>query len=198
MNEAWERLCAVGGWFAITQGGPQRLPESSGGVTAFKFRDPDGHPLELLAFPAGNTPPRWQEPRHREIFLGIDHSAICVTDTAVSRVFYEHLGFKVSARSQNCGPEQERLDAVLGARVEVTALAPLDTGPHVELLCYHAQTRRPSKASKANDIAATRLVLELCGSPAEGDGYPRNIQDPDAHQLTIIPAISVGRGPDDA
>lgn len=36
-----------------------RLPESSGGVTAFKFRDPDGHPLELLAFPDGKVPSRW-------------------------------------------------------------------------------------------------------------------------------------------
>ena len=27
----------------ISLGGPQRLPASSGGVQAFKFRDPDGH-----------------------------------------------------------------------------------------------------------------------------------------------------------
>jgi catechol 2,3-dioxygenase-like lactoylglutathione lyase family enzyme len=34
----------------ITVDGPQRLPASSGGVLAFKFRDPDGHPFELVQF----------------------------------------------------------------------------------------------------------------------------------------------------
>ena len=38
---------------AISVGGPQTLPEEDGRVRAFKFRDPDGHPLELLYFPAG-------------------------------------------------------------------------------------------------------------------------------------------------
>ncbi len=36
-----------------TTGGPQRLPPASGSVAAAKFRDPDGHPLELLEFPRG-------------------------------------------------------------------------------------------------------------------------------------------------
>ncbi len=35
----------------ISRGGAQVLPASSGGVRAFKFRDPDGHALELIAFP---------------------------------------------------------------------------------------------------------------------------------------------------
>src|SRR6185312_10687214 len=198
MNEAWRHLGAVGGWSAITQGGPQHLPQSSGGVTAFKFRDPEGHPLELLSFPAGNAPPRWQGALRKYIFLGIDHSALCVADSAVSRTFYEGLGFTISAHALNCGPEQERLDDVPGARVEVTALAPRDRGPHIELLCYRGQTRHQPVVSKNNDTAATRLVLELCGPPTEGDEPPRGIQDPDAHRLTIIPAISICRGPDDA
>jgi catechol 2,3-dioxygenase-like lactoylglutathione lyase family enzyme len=46
MSKAYQRLSTVGGWVAISTDGPQRLPRSSGGVTAFKFRDPDGHPLE--------------------------------------------------------------------------------------------------------------------------------------------------------
>src|SRR5687768_4765831 len=36
--------------------GPQRLPDwntSAGGIRAFYFRDPDGHPLEILQFPEG-------------------------------------------------------------------------------------------------------------------------------------------------
>ncbi len=34
----------------ISIGGPQLLPVNTGGVSAVKFRDPDGHPLELLSF----------------------------------------------------------------------------------------------------------------------------------------------------
>ena len=45
----------------ISHGGPQLLPASSGGVRAFKFRDPDGHPLELLQFP---------DQRHAECLAG--------------------------------------------------------------------------------------------------------------------------------
>ncbi len=59
------RLCSVDGWTAISTDGPQRLPPSSGGVAAFKFRDPDGHPLELLAFPDRKWPAHWQSPAER-------------------------------------------------------------------------------------------------------------------------------------
>ena len=51
MGRACERLSAHGGWTTISTDGPQLLPASSGGVTAYKFRDPEGHPLELIAFP---------------------------------------------------------------------------------------------------------------------------------------------------
>ena len=48
MDAAHARVQAHGGATAITEGGPQRLPPSSGGVTAWKFRDPDGHLLLLV------------------------------------------------------------------------------------------------------------------------------------------------------
>lgn len=51
MSRAIARLGAATGWRPISLDGPQRLPASAGGVTAFKFRDPEGHPLELLFFP---------------------------------------------------------------------------------------------------------------------------------------------------
>ena len=50
MAAAYAQLRAQPGWSAISIGGPQVLPPASGNVTAFKFRDPEGHPLELLAF----------------------------------------------------------------------------------------------------------------------------------------------------
>jgi catechol 2,3-dioxygenase-like lactoylglutathione lyase family enzyme len=43
--------------------GPQELPAwnpNAGGIRAVYFRDPDGHPLELIQFPRGKGDPRWQ------------------------------------------------------------------------------------------------------------------------------------------
>jgi catechol 2,3-dioxygenase-like lactoylglutathione lyase family enzyme len=128
---AYQRLLSAGGWTAISADGPQRLPVSSGGVTAFKFRDPDGHPLELLAFPDGQLPRHWQARSSGNLFLGIDHSAISVANSAASIAFYEALGLRVAARSLNRGPGQELLDAVLHAQVEVTALEPEQAAPHL-------------------------------------------------------------------
>jgi catechol 2,3-dioxygenase-like lactoylglutathione lyase family enzyme len=92
METAYSRLCACAGWTAITRGAPQRLPVSSGGVTAFKFRDPEGHPLELIAFPPDNVPRRWrQAPDRNGPCLGIDHSAIGVSRTAGSVAFYRQV-----------------------------------------------------------------------------------------------------------
>ncbi|MCS6329566.1 MAG: VOC family protein, partial [Nitrospira sp.] len=42
---------------------PQTIPRSNvaaAGIKAMKFRDPDGHNLELLWFPDGKGHPRWQ------------------------------------------------------------------------------------------------------------------------------------------
>jgi catechol 2,3-dioxygenase-like lactoylglutathione lyase family enzyme len=171
METAYSRLCACAGWTAITRPAPQRLPAGSGGVTAFKFRDPEGHPLELIAFQPGNVPPRWREvPDAHSPFLGIDHSAIVVSGTAQSVAFYQQvLGFSVARGSLNRGREQEQLDAVPGALVEVTALDPgSDSPPHLELLCYRspARPRTAPAALRSNDIAATRLTLEVDDLPA--------------------------------
>ncbi|MGH7011549.1 MAG: VOC family protein, partial [Caulobacteraceae bacterium] len=48
---AWARAREAGA-VLISAEGPVRLPASAGGVTAVKFRDPEGHPLEFLQFPA--------------------------------------------------------------------------------------------------------------------------------------------------
>ena len=79
---AYQRLISFGGWTAISTDGPQQLPASSGGVTAFKFRDPDGHPLEFLGFSDGQMPAYWKMKANGNLFLGIDHSAISVADSA--------------------------------------------------------------------------------------------------------------------
>jgi catechol 2,3-dioxygenase-like lactoylglutathione lyase family enzyme len=185
MPRAYGRLCALSGWSAISEGGPQRLPAASGGVTAYKFRDPEGHPLELLEFASTAVPPRWRVAPAAEPCVGIDHSAICVADSARSIAFYEALGLERVAHTLNRGPAQQRLDGVVAASVEVTALAPREPGPHVELLCYHTGGGAGG-ALHSNDIAATRLVFERGGGAAEAAAAPpRRLLDPDHHQLVI-------------
>ena len=181
------QLAQASGWTPITQGGPQQLPASSGGVSAFKFRDPQGHPLELLAFPDDATPACWRKARAAGPFLGIDHSAISVADTARSIAFYAGLGLTVSARSLNQGPSQGRLDQLDLPVVAVTALSPANAVPHVELLCYRrAENAAPSELH-ANDVAATVLVFAPAARPSPADtGHGvENLVDPDGHHLTI-------------
>jgi catechol 2,3-dioxygenase-like lactoylglutathione lyase family enzyme len=193
INAAYQRLVSAGGWMAISTDGPQQLRASSGGVTAFKFRDPDGHPLELLEFPSDRMPPYWQSRSQASLFLGIDHSAISVADGAASIAFYDRLGFRVAGHSFNNGPEQERLDAVRHVQVEVTALEPQQATPHVELLCYRSIPRGISSSVRGNDVAATRLMFHVDGSSA-GSGHPRGLIDPDGHRLVISAPVN-GRSP---
>ncbi len=178
MAAAQRALGQVQGWEPISRGGPVTLPAASGGATAFKFRDPEGHPLELIRFRDGV----WSDGPAAApgvIFRGIDHSAITVADTGRSVGFYEGLGFSVSGGQVNRGDEQVRLDDVAGAVVEVTALRPPGGAPpHLELLCY----REPGTLIEAVDndgTRATRLVLRG-GERAEDER-----RDPDGHLMVF-------------
>ena len=86
MTAAYANLQVLQNWTAISRW-PANSPPSSGGVTAFKFRDPEGHPLELLTFAPGPKSARWSL-RSDNNYLGIDHSAISVADTDRSVAFY--------------------------------------------------------------------------------------------------------------
>ena len=187
MARAFQRLSAVEGWTTISTDGPERLPAASGGVTAFKFRDPDGHPLEFLAFAEGKTPTHWRARPPGELFLGIDHTAIVVADVARSILFYSGLSFEVAARSHNRGPEQDRLDAAPHADVDVVKLEPPVKTPHIELLRY----QRPDGEApplQANDVAASRTVLEE-NVPSEVR-RSRLLSDPDGHRILIMSSPS--------
>lgn len=210
MRAAYERLAARRGWTPISTSGPEPLPARSGGVTAFKFRDPEGHPLELIEFPPVSTPGPWQAPDLAKPHLGIDHSAIVVSNSAASIAFYQRLGFGLAGGSLNRGIEQERLDALPGAEVEVTRLrhAGSDAPPQLELLCYRSPSARqtPMASRRSNDIATTRLVLDagprttlgpILGSPdlhlvssgavAVGSGHQAALlHDPDGHHLMLF------------
>jgi catechol 2,3-dioxygenase-like lactoylglutathione lyase family enzyme len=141
LQAAVERLSPLRGWTAISIGGPQQLPDNDGRVSAFKFRDPDGHPLEVLQFDAAHTPAHWRGATGGSLYRGIDHSALSVSDADRSVRFYESLGLRVAQRTRNQGPAQQRLDGVPDPVVDVISLTPPQPTPHVELLHYHSQTR---------------------------------------------------------
>jgi catechol 2,3-dioxygenase-like lactoylglutathione lyase family enzyme len=187
MDLALAQLQGAPGWTPITIDGPQRLPEGSGDVTAFKFQDPDGHPLELLAFPEHAVPPRWTERLAYGLFLGVGHSAITVRDTAISTVFYQSLGFAVTAQTFNHGVEQANLDGVPSPQVEVTALSLAASVPHLELLCYRSGIRLPRKVLSSNDVAATRIALAANGLKNDVDAPRQLVVDPDGHHLLFVP-----------
>jgi catechol 2,3-dioxygenase-like lactoylglutathione lyase family enzyme len=191
MHRALLRLEGTRGWTPISRPGPQRLPASSGGVTAYKFRDPDGHPLEFLQFPAAQVPVRWQGHAGSEGILGIDHSAISVADTARSVAFYRDVGFTPVASTLNEGESQAVLDGIANPRVEVTALTAACPAPHLELLCYRSSARGGSAVQggtgplAANDTAATRLIIEVNTLEGRADEQ-RLIRDPDGHRLHLM------------
>jgi catechol 2,3-dioxygenase-like lactoylglutathione lyase family enzyme len=211
MDAAYRRLREFKVEHAST--GPQRLPDwnpNAGGIKAFYFKDPDGHPLEILEFPAGKGDPKWHEPSDR-LFLGIDHTAIVVWDTDETLKLYRTLmGMRVVGESENYGPEQERLNNVFGARLRITALR-ATSGPGIELLEYLSpRDGRPFPLDeRANDLvhrqtrlvtldaeAATRLLRgghvafvssSLVPLPKAETGYRKAllVRDPDGHVLEV-------------
>jgi catechol 2,3-dioxygenase-like lactoylglutathione lyase family enzyme len=163
----WMHVTALGA-MPISVDGPVTLPPSTGVAAAVKFRDPEGHPLELLQFP-----PQSAGRRPGTGLLGIDHSAISVSDASASRRFYEAWGLSVRAPTLNRGPTQMSLDGLPDVEVDVVPMLPRQAPPHLELLAYRKPIGRPAPRLQANDIAATRLVWA-----ADRDEL---IRDPDGH-----------------
>jgi hypothetical protein len=97
----------------------------------------------------------------------------------------------VAARSLNQGIEQEWLDGLNNACVEVTALEPRQATPHLELLGYQSVPQDRSTHLHGNDVAATRLVLEAVWPSSENQSAsrPRCLSDPDGHHLLIVPQV---------
>lgn len=167
IEAAWERARAAGAT-PISRSGPVQLPAATGGVVAVKFRDPEGHPLELIQFPDGE---------HRgwrgHGMLGIDHSAIAVADAERSRAFYRAHGLVEGHATLNQGPTQVALDGLQDVQVDVVPMHPRGPGPHVELLHYRRPRGMPVEAWAAHDVAATRIVWR--------GAVPALLRDPDGH-----------------
>ncbi|WP_319419659.1 VOC family protein [Pleurocapsa sp. FMAR1] len=138
--------------------GLQTLPN---GIRAFKFKDPDGHDLEIIWFPPELSKDKWQQ-NTEELFLGIDHSAIAVADTEQSLKFYRDLlGMEVEESNINSGEIQAHLDGLAEAKVRVTGTRPKKKGLGIELLDYIVPgTGRPFADDwQSYDIASMQVQL---------------------------------------
>jgi catechol 2,3-dioxygenase-like lactoylglutathione lyase family enzyme len=193
---------------------PQTIPISNpaaAGIKAIKFRDPDGHNLELLWFPDGKGNPVWHKPTE-DLFLGIDHTAMTVRSTENSTKFYRDLlGLTVAGGTLNMGAEQQHLDSLPGARVRVTGLAPKMGQPGVEFLEYELPTAgRPFPIDShptdlwhwqttliVSDVEATAAILQgmaqfvssrVVTLPDRALGFSKGFQvrDPDGHAIQIV------------
>lgn len=205
MDKAYEHLRSHKVQHAST--GPQTIPawnKGAAGIRAFYFRDPDGHYLEILSFPSGKGAEKWH--KTDRLFLGIDHTAIVISDTETSLKFYrDTLGFKVAGEGENYGPEQEHLNNVFGARLRITSVR-AGSGPAIEFLEYltprdgrpyppdshandlwHWQTRlaTPDAAGVAQKLFAGKQRFISPGVIAA----PRKaltVRDPDGHAVQLV------------
>ena len=212
MDQAFEKLRALKVQFVST--GPQTLPPSikaAAGIKAFYFRDPDQHNLEIIYFPAGKGDPRWQQ-KTDKLFLGIDHTAIGISNTDASLKFYRDLlGFRKAGESENFGTEQEHLNQVFGAHLLITGMR-ASAGPGIEFLEYLTpRDGRPRPADvRANDIVHWQTMIAtddvdalanrlrdahvhfvspgVVAMPKEKTGFSKAvvISDPDGHDLLLI------------
>ena len=196
--------------------GPQTLPDwnpNAGGIKAFYFKDPDGHPVEIIYFPADKGLAKWHQETDKT-FLGIDHTAIVVADTDASlRLYRDTLGFKIAGESDNYGTEQEHLNLIHGAHLRITSLRAAE-GPGVEFLQYLSPSdgRMAPVDEHANDIVYRATVIETDDAsttvPALREaragfispgvvlfqqssvGYQAGIlvRDPDGHAIEVVSA----------
>jgi catechol 2,3-dioxygenase-like lactoylglutathione lyase family enzyme len=212
MDKAYEILRKFKVQHASTA--PQRIPDTNkaaAGIRAFYFKDPDGHNLEIIYFPKGKGDPKWQE-NSQKVFLGIDHTAIVVSNTDASLQFYRDLlGLRLAGESENFGTEQEHLNNVFGAKLRISGLkAPSGVG--IEFLDYLAPSDGkpfPSDA-RPNDLLHWQTTLVVNDAKAIAQklrnsrtifispdviailslslGFKRGflVRDPDGHALRIV------------
>jgi catechol 2,3-dioxygenase-like lactoylglutathione lyase family enzyme len=193
---------------------PQTIPASNvpaAGIKAIKFRDPDGHNLELLWFPEGKGNPIWRQPGST-LFMGIDHTAMTVRSTESSAKFYRDLlGMTVAGGTLNMGQTQQYLDSLPGARTRVTGLTPKASPPGLEFLEYELPTAgRPFPTDShptdlwhwqttlvVPDVEAAAAMLKdtaqfvssgVASIPDGSLGFRKGVlvRDPDGHVMQVV------------
>ena len=185
MEQAYQHLQHH--WVTQISPNPQTLPEwnpVASGIESFYFKDIDGHNLELIHFPTDKGDPKRQDSTEL-LFLGIDHTAIVVANTAASLVFYsDRLGMKLKQQSQNFCLEQERLSGISRVQVQVSSLkAP--TGLGIELLEYQLPNhgRQIPADTQANDLWCWQIMITIEDAIAKQQLI---IQDPDGHSIQLV------------
>ena len=214
MDKAYERLRQHMVMYVSTA--PQTIPASNkaaAGIRAFYFHDPDMHNLELIYFPKGKGQEKWQH-NNGQLFLGIDHTAIGVSNTDKSAKFYQGLlGIERKGESWNMGMEQAHLNFVEGASLHITGFRSA-SGPGIEFLQYLKPG--PGKAfpkdTRADDIwfwqtmlltdnleslysrmqkESAQLISKSITTWKGPDGLEQKgfmVRDPDGHALVLLEA----------
>jgi len=163
-----------------------------------------------VSAPSGQD--KWHQNSHN-LFLGIDHSAIAISNTEQSLHFYRDLlGMQIDSRSLNWRATQSRLDNLPGAEVKITALRPVQNGVGIELLDYIVPGKGRTIPSdwKSCDIAHIQIKLVVNNLEQLVDKLRRNgvqfvsprivqfsdrsfpyrqgclVKDPDGHAVLLI------------
>ncbi|SRR5579883_550865 len=170
---------------------PQTIPpgnKEAAYIQAYKFRDPDRHPLELICFPSDKGQAKWHQ-KSDKLFLGIDHTAIAIANTEQSLQFYrDFLGMQVDGGSFNWRETQARMDGIPDAKVRITSLKTARGGLGIELLDYiNPGKGRPIPSDlHSNDIAYVQveLIVKKTDRTVERSGL---LCDPTGHFILLIP-----------
>ncbi len=190
---------------------PQRLPDwnpGAAGIWAVKFQDPEGHPLELLQFPADKGDQRWHQGSESgasdlvgkgqpqaDLCLGLDHTAISVRDTESSLQFYSGLlGMTMAGQGHNHGPEQDAMDGLQGTDVLISSLRPASPGMGIELLNY----RQPKggQGPRPNPRANEQVEWRIGAVVDDLVGLHQQLQaDPKVAHLGPLVTVPAGFGP---
>jgi catechol 2,3-dioxygenase-like lactoylglutathione lyase family enzyme len=194
---------------------PQILPswnQAAANIKAVKFKDPIGHAIEILEFPADKGDQRWHI-ANAPLFMGIDHTAIGISDTKQSLDFYQGLlGLNLAGESINYGQEQDDMDGLANTKVFISSLQPEERGMGIEFLDYQKPNpqRRQRINPKSTDINEWRTTMiveniaelhqkisQTIAANSQGPLIPLppqlwggnqgfQVRDPDGHAILLI------------
>ena len=175
---------------------PQTLPTSipaAAGIKAFYFRDPDGHNLELISSPPAKA-----------IRAGSSLTTICfwgsITLPSVSpapprawKFYRDLLGMRKAGESENFGNEQEHLNQVFGAHLQITGMR-ANQGPGIEFLEYLTpRDGRPiPEGKKSNDIMHWQTTIATDDLAATVQKFRQNHVGFVSSRVIVVPKEKLG------
>jgi catechol 2,3-dioxygenase-like lactoylglutathione lyase family enzyme len=144
--------------------------------------------------------------------MGIDHTALGISDTKTSLRFYRDLlGLQVTGGSVNHGPEQDGLDGLDQTMVEITSLRPVGGDLGIEFLNYQQPVGGRNRLdAQITDLCDWIILIESsslerqhaafqasewegsCGPLVELDSVFASrargfcVRDPDQHAVVVL------------